>query len=61
VGRTWFKFSRAMSSSGQLMGAEGAAVPSLPAGAVCGTQLGIKPLKFKCGAIGVYGRAEQLS
>ena len=50
-----------MSNSGELMGDEGASVPLLPAGAVCGIQLRIKPPKFKCQDIGVYGRAEQLS
>lgn len=48
MGRTWFKFSKAMSNSGELMGDEGAAVPSLAVVATCGIQLGIKPPKFKC-------------
>lgn len=42
------KFSKAMNNSGELMGDEGAAVPLLLAGAVCGIQLRIKTPKFKC-------------
>lgn len=62
MGRTWFGFSKAMSDSGELMGDEGAAsVPLLPAGAVCGIQLRIKPRKFKCQDLGECGQAEQLS